>query len=280
MRRGVAQYLVGSVVLVLLSGCGLFKWEKRAAWRDEAEQACLAAKAVPVTAYVEPAREIDGPGACGMLQPFKVSAFAGGTVGLTSRATLACPIISEIDRWLLDVVQPAAEIYYGQHVAELRVGSYSCRSMNNQAGAARSEHSYGNAMDVMAFHLADGREVTVERGWRASEADQGFLREVFLGACQIFGTVLAPGSDAFHYNHIHIDLARHNGGRVICKPIIKFASRLEALPPATTPRRFGQPLYAPPGQSQPAYESDALEELIESDQEPVTTRPIAPVRKY
>src|SRR6478609_7566805 len=135
MRRGVAQYLVGSVILVLLSGCGLFKWDKRAAWRDEAEQACLAAKVVPVTAYVEPAREIDGPGACGMLQPFKVSAFAGGTVGLTSRATLACPIIPEIDRWLLDVVQPAAEIYYGQRVAELRVGSYSCRSMNNQAGA-------------------------------------------------------------------------------------------------------------------------------------------------
>jgi hypothetical protein len=46
MRRGVAQYLVGSVVLVLLSGCGLFVTETRAPWRDEAEQACLGAKAV------------------------------------------------------------------------------------------------------------------------------------------------------------------------------------------------------------------------------------------
>jgi hypothetical protein len=280
MRRGVAQYLVGSVVLVLLSGCGLFKWEKRAAWRDEAEQACLAAKAVPVTAYVEPSREIDGPGACGMLQPFKIAAFADGTVGLSSRATLACPIIPEIDRWLLDVVQPAAQIYFGQPVAELRVGSYACRGMNNQAGAQRSEHSYGNAVDVMSFRLADGREVTVERGWRASEADQGFLREVFHGACQIFTTVLAPGSDAFHYNHLHLDLARHNAGRRICKPIIKFASRLGDVPSAMTPRRYGQPAYGSPGESQPAYASDALEELIEADQEPIPARPTAPVRKY
>lgn len=283
MRRGVAQYLVGSVVLVLLAGCGLFKYEQRAAWRDEAEQACLASKAVQLTPFIESGREIDGPGACGTLHPFKVAAFADGSVGLTSRATLACPIIPEIDRWIADVVQPAAEIYLGQRVAQLRVGSYSCRSMNNQPGAARSEHSYGNAMDVMAFRLADGREIPVEKGWRGAEADQGFLREVFLGACQIFSTVLAPGSDSFHYNHIHVDLARHGRGRTICKPIIKFESRLGLIssgPPGDMSRRpFASPVLPAPASQEP-YDNEALEEVIQGDEEPLpTVRPTAPVKK-
>jgi hypothetical protein len=276
MRRGVAQFLVGSVVLGLLGGCGLFRYEQRAPWRDEAEQACLASKAVKVTPWIETGREIDGPGACGMQHPFKVSAFADGTVALTSRATLACPIIPQINGWLETVVQPAAEIYLGQRVVEMRAGSYSCRGMNNQRGAPHSEHSFGNAVDVMSFRFSDGRELTVERGWRGGEAEQGFLREVFLGACRMFSTVLAPGSDPFHYNHLHLDLARHNGGRVICKPIIKFASRLGEVPGAPmSPRPYGQPFATQPGPRE-GYDSEALEELIQDSGEPVAT---APVRK-
>ena len=41
--------------------------------------------------------------------------------------------------------------------------------------------------------------------------------------------MLGPGSDAFHYDHFHIDLARHDprGERRICKPILKFAPRID-----------------------------------------------------
>ena len=228
MRRGTVQYLVCSAILVLMSGCGLFVYEQRAPWRDEAERTCLSSGVVKVTPWVEPAKEISGPGACGMLQPFRLSAFADGTVGLTSRATLACPIIPVIDGWIEEVVQPAAQLYFGSRVTELRAGSYSCRSVNNRAGGPRSEHSFGNAMDVMAFRFADGRELTVERGWRGASRDQDFLREVFVGSCARFTTVLGPGSDAEHYNHFHIDLARHARGRSICKPILKFEPRLPA----------------------------------------------------
>jgi Extensin-like protein C-terminus len=41
---------------------------------------------------------------------------------------------------------------------------------------------------------------------------------VHAAACQQFSTVLAPGSNAFHYDHIHVDLARHASGRSICNP--------------------------------------------------------------
>jgi hypothetical protein len=37
-------------------------------------------------------------------------------------------------------------------------------------------------------------------------------------ACQQFSTVLAPGSNAHHYNHIHVDLMRRASQRVICQP--------------------------------------------------------------
>lgn len=244
MRRSGLLLAIASGVLALLSGCGLFNFERRAAWRDEAEQACLSSKSVKISAYVEPTREISGPGACGMLQPFRVAALGDGTVGLTNKAVLGCPMLTGVDQWLADVVQPAAALYYGAPVAELRAGSYSCRSVNNRLGGPKSEHAFGNAMDVMAFRLADGREINVEKGWRGQPREQEFLREVFVGSCRHFTTVLGPGSDAQHYNHFHLDLARHSRGRVICKPVIKFEPRLDALASrAATPRPQQPALY-------------------------------------
>jgi len=48
--------------------------------------------------------------------------------------------------------------------------------------------------------------------------EQGFLRDVQATACQQFTTVLAPGSNAYHYDHIHVDLMRRASQRVICQP--------------------------------------------------------------
>ncbi|WP_244610421.1 extensin family protein [Microvirga pakistanensis] len=189
----------------------------------------MAQRVVQPSAYMALSSKIDGPGVCGMDYPFKVAAFNNGAVGLTSKVTLACPIIPRIDTWLDEIVKPAAVMYFGAPVVDLRAGSYSCRPRNSQRGAKLSEHSFGNAFDVMAFRLADGREIKVATGWRGDPVEQDFLREVFVGACRYFTTVLGPGSDAFHYDHFHIDLARHDprGTRRICKPIIKFTPRID-----------------------------------------------------
>ncbi|WP_230531637.1 extensin-like domain-containing protein [Microvirga roseola] len=212
-----------------MTGCGLFQFEQREPWRAQAEEACLSQRLVQPTAYMALSSKIDGPGACGMEYPFKVSAFSGGTVGLKSKVTLACPIIPRIDQWLHEIVRPAALMYFGTNLIDLKAGSYSCRPRNNQRGAKLSEHSFGNALDVMGFALADGREVSIVKGWKGSPAEQEFLREVFVGACRYFATVLGPGADPFHYDHFHIDLARHDprGQRRICKPIIKFEPRID-----------------------------------------------------
>ena len=82
----------------------------------------------------------------------------------------------------------------------------------------RFSHIAALAFTIAGFTLADGRTVSVKDGWRGLPEEQGFLRDVQAAACQQFATVLAPGSNAFHYDHIHVDLARHGSGRAICNP--------------------------------------------------------------
>jgi len=142
-----------------------------------------------------------------------------GPVTIKPAATLACPLVSQLDRWIAETVQPSALRWFGLPVAEIKqISAYSCRGMNGNPNAHISEHAFGNALDIAAFTLADGRRISVKDGWKGLPEEQGFLRDVQGGACQQFNTVLAPGSNVYHYDHIHVDLMRRSSGRVICKP--------------------------------------------------------------
>lgn len=144
---------------------------------------------------------------------------AVGPVSVKPAATLACPIVSTLDRWFAESVQPAAQRWFGTRVVEIRqISAYSCRGMNGNPHAHISEHAFGNALDIAGFTLADGRRVTVKDGWRGLPEEQGFLRDVQGGACQLFNTVLAPGSNPQHADHFHFDLMRRSSGRIICQP--------------------------------------------------------------
>jgi Extensin-like protein C-terminus len=140
-------------------------------------------------------------------------------VAVSPTATLACPIVSELDRWITGAVQPAAMRWFGSPVAEItQISAYSCRGMNGNPRASISEHAFGNALDISAFTLADGRRITVKNGWRGLPEEQGFLRDVQAAACDQFSTVLAPGSNVYHYDHIHVDLMRRRDGHRACNP--------------------------------------------------------------
>jgi hypothetical protein len=144
---------------------------------------------------------------------------AATPIEIRPAATLACPIVSALDRWFANAVQPAAQKWFKQPVVEIKqISAYSCRGMNGQAGANISEHAFGNALDIAAFVLADGTRITVKNGWHGSAEEQGFLHDVQGSACDQFTTVLAPGSNQFHYDHIHVDLMRRPSGRRICQP--------------------------------------------------------------
>jgi hypothetical protein len=237
MARCVWPFLLALVAAVSLAGCGFFSRPERPIWRTQAENACFARKLVTLSDYIVPTHEIDGPGICGMTRPLKVSALADGKVLVDKVLTIDCPMIPALEAWLNDVVQPDAQARFGQKVATLNVfGAYSCRPIDNMPGDRLSEHAFGNAVDVAGFTLADGRTIEFVRDWKKDGAQEAaFLHETHAGACQYFTTVLGPGADVFHYNHIHLDLANHGatdtGPRRICKP----APAPSLLPPPAAP---------------------------------------------
>jgi len=147
-----------------------------------------------------------------------VTAYAG-PVEVQPPATLACPIVSALDQWIANAVQPAAQRWFRQPVVGIKqISAYSCRGMNGNPNAHISEHAFGNALDVAEFDLADGHKISVQYGWHGTPEEQGFLHDVQGSACGEFSTVLAPGANVYHYNHIHVDLMHHYNGRHICEP--------------------------------------------------------------
>ena len=138
---------------------------------------------------------------------------------VTPPATLACPLVSALDRWVSEGVQPAALRWFGAPVTEIKqISAYSCRGMVGAGTSHISEHAFGNALDIAGFILADGRKITVKDGWHGTPEEQGFLHDVQLYACETFTTVLAPGYNVYHYDHIHVDLMRRSSGRRPCRP--------------------------------------------------------------
>jgi hypothetical protein len=153
------------------------------------------------------------------LGPSRGGAPIPSPVAVSPPATLACPMVSELERWITGAVQPAALRWFGSPVAEIRqISAYSCRGMNGNPRASISEHAFGNALDIASFTLADGRKITVKNGWHGLPEEQGFLRDVQAAACGEFTTVLAPGSNVYHYDHIHVDLMRRRDGHRACNP--------------------------------------------------------------
>jgi hypothetical protein len=153
------------------------------------------------------------------LGPPALTTASAGPVMVHPAATLACPIVAELDKWISEAVQPAALQWFRQPVVEIKqISSYSCRGMNGNPNAHISEHAFGNALDIAEFDLADGHRISVQYGWHGSPEEQGFLRDVQGAACQDFTTVLAPGANVYHYNHIHVDLMRRARRPYICEP--------------------------------------------------------------
>jgi hypothetical protein len=219
----VAPVLLSLCAAAILASCGKGGSDfiaRNEPWRADEERACLSSKIIADNRFVSQRSALGGPSACGAMQPLEVTATAAGRVSLKPAATLRCPMVPAVEHWVQTVVEPAAKQIFGVPLVQLKVaGSYGCRPMNHQSGGRLSEHGYANALDISAFHLADGRVVTVKGGWNGAPDERAFLRAIHSGACQTFTTVLGPKADVFHHDHFHVDLARHgrNGETRICR---------------------------------------------------------------
>jgi hypothetical protein len=136
---------------------------------------------------------------------------------VTNLGPMTCTLASGFTDWTRDVVRPAAKKHLGSALARIETsGTYSCRRVNGNGNL--SQHAYANAVDVFAFVTADGRKVSVLNGWNGSAGERAFLRELHSKACGRFGTVLGPGYNREHANHLHLDMAPSRlGGKPFCR---------------------------------------------------------------
>ena len=138
--------------------------------------------------------------ACNVAGPVSVTEIDG--VKLVPAATINCNQAQALAIWVNSGLQPQ----FNNQVARLLVAdSYSCRPRNNVRGAKISEHGAGNAIDISGLVLTNGKVITVSSNFR------GPLRAAYRAACGTFHTTLGPGSDGYHENHMHLDVATYRG---------------------------------------------------------------------
>ena len=137
---------------------------------------------------------------------------AGGTrIELRPTPVLRCAFAESLTIWLRDEAAPRVD-KLGSVLSTVEIyDDFDCRGRNRIANAKLSEHGKGNAVDLRAFRLADGRALSLTDVMVA----KGFRDELRESACHRFSTVLGPGSDGHHEAHIHLDLIeRHQGSRM------------------------------------------------------------------
>jgi hypothetical protein len=185
---------------------------------------------------------ITGPGGCGGDDLVRLEAVVlpdnKGRVAVKPAAVLRCSMASAIADWIRTDMAPLAEAQ-GSRLADLdNLDSYECRGRNGVAGAILSEHGRANALDVHALKLASGASITLTDRSVARDVRETVLHSV----CTRFTTVLGPGSDGYHEDHIHLDLMQRHSGYRICQwevwdPLPQVAPLLPAERPETAPPR-------------------------------------------
>ena len=158
---------------------------------------------------------LTGPGECGAPDLVRLEAVVlpdKSRVAVTPPATLRCSMAEAIVSFVrVDAAALARELGAALRAVQ-NYDSYDCRGRNRVAGAKTSEHGKGNALDIRGLTLTDGRFVELTDPQVARDFREKFRASV----CARFATVLGPGSDGYHENHIHVDLAQRASGYRSC----------------------------------------------------------------
>jgi hypothetical protein len=184
--------------------------------------------------------DIHGAGGCGGEDLVRLEAVVlpdKRQVALKPPATLRCAMASQIADWVRTDIGPLTT-GLGSEISVLdNFDSFECRGRNRVVGAPLSEHGRANALDVRAFKLANGQSISLTDRNVPREVRENVLHSV----CARFTTVLGPGSDGYHEDHIHLDLMqRHNNYR-ICQWYV-----WDAMPPIAPLLPAERPEEAPP----------------------------------
>jgi hypothetical protein len=211
------------------------------AYASMPETADAAAQAIPSACQQRLAKiavfkalgTIVGAGECGATDAVEMDTVIlpdQSKVAVLPSATMRCPMAEAIAQWVRDDVVPSVK-EFGPPLRGLdNYASYDCRGRNNLRAAQMSEHGRADALDVRDFKLADGRQlgltdVNIPKDWRET---------IRTSVCTRFSTVLGPGSDGYHEEHIHLDLAERRNNFKLCEWAVR-----EPAPPVQTAAKDG-----------------------------------------
>ncbi len=167
-------------------------------------------------AVFKPLGEFGGPTGCGgpdVVQLQRIILADDTDVAIEPPATLRCDTAEAVASFVRQDLAPTAAAMGSALRAIENFDSYDCRGRNRVAGAKLSEHGLANALDIRSIRLEDGRVVRPADGG----APLQFRAAMKAAVCRRFTTVLGPGSDGYHENHIHIDRSERPGGYRVCQ---------------------------------------------------------------
>jgi hypothetical protein len=185
--------------------------------------------------------DIKGPGDCGGEDLVRLEAVVlpdKRRVSLKPAATFRCPMATAVADWIRTDMAPLAASL-GSVISDLdNFDSFDCRGRNGVAGAKLSEHGHANALDVRGLKLANGQSISLTDRTVSRELRESVLHSV----CARFSTVLGPGSDGYHEEHIHLDLMERHNNYKICQwnvwdPLPQIAPLLPLERPEEAPPR-------------------------------------------
>ncbi|WP_409307609.1 extensin family protein [Pectobacterium sp. B1J-3] len=143
-------------------------------------------------------------GQCPLLSPVRVQSF--GSVRLSSSFLASCPLALSTTMFVTQSAIPQA-LSLGTSLVQIdHIGSYACRNIYHRPEGRLSEHATADALDIVGFRLADGRQISVLNQWAETDSRGDYLRTVFEESCHFFGNALGPEYNAAHANHFHLGM--------------------------------------------------------------------------
>jgi hypothetical protein len=179
---------------------------------------------------------IAGPGGCGIAAPIRLDAVVlkgDAKIAIVPSVTLRASLAAAVADWLRDDLEPAIAAG-GDKLARIEgTGAYECRDRNRIAGGKLSEHAIGNALDLRSLVTLKGKHISIPIEPGEPDGNNAFRALMKKTACIRFMTVLGPGADIFHAEHLHVDLEARHSGAHLCQwnlPLTTVAAPTHAAP--------------------------------------------------
>lgn len=180
--------------------------------------ACIGALKAIGAGFLEIDRIEDGQ-TCGIDKPIELDTVLPG-IRLEPKGILRCETALQIARMTRDMLKPAVEaVFPGRPklTAIRQASTYVCRNRNSVDDGKVSEHAYGNAIDIAGLRFGEEEMPVMIALQDDGTAEAAFQRAFNAIACLYFTTVLSPGSDATHQDHMHLDVITRKSGFRYCR---------------------------------------------------------------